>query len=318
MSFFDTPDGLTKFSVIRLAKLEMLNFLTRDQRGLVQSLGTGRTVEYVISKSGLPSPVAMGLLKDLLSRGVISIVADPETARFSGALSKKKGADAGDFTGGRQDAEGMNLGSFASASGLDEAAKSSLAEMERRLASPDLFALLGIPRGSEAPAVKQAFYGLSRSFHPDCFSGRTDPETLRRIEDIFSRLTQAYATLSDPEQRARYLAQYPQFAFEGRDNKSGIPNAARRTDDPGSGHQSDASPRTDLKKMRRERLLRNPLMMHQKQRANMLREGRQAFLEGNYFIAVMNLEAAKSAGILDAESERFLQEAKENLKKGQH
>jgi len=61
----------------------------------------------------------------------------------------------------------------------------------------DLYETLGVPRGSDSRTIKLAFREKARTWHPDV---NNSPEA----ENKFQEISQAYATLSDPEKKARY------------------------------------------------------------------------------------------------------------------
>jgi molecular chaperone DnaJ len=62
----------------------------------------------------------------------------------------------------------------------------------------DFYAILGIPRDATFVEVKRAYRRLARRLHPDINPG--DRVAAMRFRDV----TQAYETLSDPEERRRY------------------------------------------------------------------------------------------------------------------
>jgi DnaJ-domain-containing protein 1 len=71
--------------------------------------------------------------------------------------------------------------------------------------SPSHYALLQVPETATPAELRQAFRGLSKRFHPD-----TTDLPAEQAARSFQQLQQAYAVLSDPEQRRRYDAQlYP-------------------------------------------------------------------------------------------------------------
>jgi len=61
----------------------------------------------------------------------------------------------------------------------------------------DYYATLGVARDAPAEAVKKAYRGLARKYHPDV-SKEADAE--QRMKEV----NEAYAVLSDPEKRAAY------------------------------------------------------------------------------------------------------------------
>ena len=61
----------------------------------------------------------------------------------------------------------------------------------------DLYETLGVPRGSDDRTIKRAFRDAARKWHPDV---NDTPEAAERYKEI----SQAYATLSDPDKKQRY------------------------------------------------------------------------------------------------------------------
>ena len=51
-------------------------------------------------------------------------------------------------------------------------------------------------------------------------------------------------------------------------------------------------------------------MMRQFQRTQLIRKGREAYQEGNYMVACLNLESAEKMGALDAETASWLEDAR--------
>ncbi|GAB2612239.1 DnaJ C-terminal domain-containing protein [Pseudactinotalea suaedae] len=64
----------------------------------------------------------------------------------------------------------------------------------------DFYASLGVPKDADAAAIKKAYRKLARTHHPDQNAG--DPQAETRFKEI----GEAYAVLSDPEQRQQYDA----------------------------------------------------------------------------------------------------------------
>lgn len=64
----------------------------------------------------------------------------------------------------------------------------------------DFYASLGVPKDADAAAIKKAYRKLARTYHPDQNAG--DPQAEARFKEI----GEAYAVLSDAEQRQQYDA----------------------------------------------------------------------------------------------------------------
>ena len=64
----------------------------------------------------------------------------------------------------------------------------------------DFYATLGVPQDADAATIKKTYRKLARDLHPDHNVGDT------KAEERFKEIGEAYAVLSDPEQRREYDA----------------------------------------------------------------------------------------------------------------
>ena len=62
----------------------------------------------------------------------------------------------------------------------------------------DFYAVLGVPKDADEATIKKAYRKLARELHPDHNPGDA------RAEARFKEVGEAYAVLSDPEERAKY------------------------------------------------------------------------------------------------------------------
>jgi len=71
---------------------------------------------------------------------------------------------------------------------------------------PDYFEFMGFPRqiALDQEKLQRRYYELSRDYHPD-FHMQGDEEARQKSLENSSLLNQAYRTLNDPYERARYL-----------------------------------------------------------------------------------------------------------------
>ena len=68
----------------------------------------------------------------------------------------------------------------------------------REWESTDFYAVLGVSKSADANEIKKAYRKLARTLHPD-----HNPDDARS-EARFKEVGEAYAVLSDPEQRRQY------------------------------------------------------------------------------------------------------------------
>ncbi|HZZ83774.1 MAG TPA: DUF4388 domain-containing protein [Anaeromyxobacteraceae bacterium] len=77
---------------------------------------------------------------------------------------------------------------------------------EVRAGAKDLFVRLGMGPGSTVEEARRAFLDLARQFHPDHFATPGVRHLAPRVSAFFAAVNEAYQVLSDPRQRAEYLA----------------------------------------------------------------------------------------------------------------
>jgi DnaJ-class molecular chaperone len=75
----------------------------------------------------------------------------------------------------------------------------------KRLDEIDYFRLLGCTPEASPADVRRAFRQLANGYHPDRFVGQ-DETLCVALEAIYRRVTEAYAILRDPKERAAYSA----------------------------------------------------------------------------------------------------------------
>jgi tetratricopeptide (TPR) repeat protein len=67
-----------------------------------------------------------------------------------------------------------------------------------------LYELLGVRDNVDRRTIRDAYFRLSKQFHPDAFYGRNLGSYRERLESVFRALTNAYDVLSNKNQRAEY------------------------------------------------------------------------------------------------------------------
>jgi DnaJ-domain-containing protein 1/Tfp pilus assembly protein PilF len=85
---------------------------------------------------------------------------------------------------------------------------------DRMAQATNYYQVLDLPLTAEATEIKEAYYALARSYHPDRFHVRSGTVLHTQLSSCFARITQAYETLTDPDARSTYdrgLARSKQF-----------------------------------------------------------------------------------------------------------
>ncbi|MFB3777046.1 MAG: molecular chaperone DnaJ [Bryobacteraceae bacterium] len=67
-----------------------------------------------------------------------------------------------------------------------------------KMANPDYYKTLGVPRGAKADEIRKAYRRLARKYHPDVNPGD------KAAEERFKSMQEAYDVLSDPKKRQMY------------------------------------------------------------------------------------------------------------------
>lgn len=89
-------------------------------------------------------------------------------------------------------------------SGLTAEERAAIDDLWERRLTATHYDLLGVPRNAERRAIRDAYFALSRRFHPDVFYNREAGPYRSRIDEVFRMLTRAYDVLSNSKQRAGY------------------------------------------------------------------------------------------------------------------
>ena len=110
-------------------------------------------------------------------------------------------------------------------------------EIERLAAlakDSDPYTLLGVSRSATPAAIREAYYDLSRRLHPDRFFRRASGDLAERLEQAFVAVNEAYALLTDADQRARFDRRNPEAGASVPDSNPQGETAVR---EGGSTHE---------------------------------------------------------------------------------
>ena len=91
--------------------------------------------------------------------------------------------------------------------------------LERVESAEEHYDVLDLTPNAGAEQIKEVYYSLARSYHPDRFHLKSATSLQARLSAAFARVTQAYETLSDPTTRSTYDA-----SLERKRQFSGVPS----------------------------------------------------------------------------------------------
>lgn len=86
----------------------------------------------------------------------------------------------------------------------DQAFIRDVEDLHERMQGLNHYDMLGVTQRSSQGIIKKYYYKLMKSYHPDRFAHRQHEEISRKLDDIVSRLTEAYQTLKDDALRNQY------------------------------------------------------------------------------------------------------------------
>jgi len=92
---------------------------------------------------------------------------------------------------------------------LTEQEKQEIERLYTLSQAGDPYALLGVVRQADKNTIRRAYYDLSRRLHPDRFFRRAVGDLSSRLEAAFVGVNEAYALLTDEQQRARFDRRNP-------------------------------------------------------------------------------------------------------------
>jgi curved DNA-binding protein CbpA len=247
--------------------------LTADEATLFAQVGKVAKIGDLLAKSGRAEPAAIALLLSLRAKGAIV------PARVSAAAPVSVDA------------------ALLEQVDLDPERKKEILAREKALKAHNHYEVLEVPPGASAQEAKEAYYALSRKFHPDRFYGKNLGSFRARVERIFRRIHEAHSVLSDDAKRAAYLKAHPELVPKQQP-------AAEPTPAPRS--QVDAARDAE----RRARLARHPYLARAVRSTTLLNRGKEALESGSYAEAYAHLQKASLMGPEGAQAPELLQESK--------
>ncbi len=181
---------------------------------------------------GMPQEHADKLLERWLAEGFLALAAP------CGEVGSGSASPTGAFSQESAEAE------VDSSLDLSPEFQRRILDFDASLESLDYFELLGVERSADARSVKQAYFALSREFHPDRYYRRKMGSFAARLDRIFTKIVEAYELLHDPTTRAE-VERNPRLPGQGGEGPT-----------PDSGGEQAGSPGKSAPKARMQYLSR--------------------------------------------------------------
>lgn len=164
--------------------------LTADERALFARVGRASQIFQLVAGSDFPEAKTIALLLSLRAKGAIVPARVQRGQQAPGVQSAAALQEEVD---------------------LSEEKKREILDLEMAIETKNHFELLGVAPGANAKQVREAFYELSRKFHPDKFFKKNIGSYRARLEHVFRKLSAAHETLTDEAKRNAYLRAHPQL-----------------------------------------------------------------------------------------------------------
>ena len=266
--------------------------LTEDEQKVFAAVGRVRQIGELVSQCGLPEPRAIATLLALRAKGAVV----PARVQAKAPSPAPTAAMAEEVD-------------------LDAARKREILDLDARIDADDFFALLGVPHGADAQAIKQAYFELSRRHHPDRFFGKNLGSFKGRVERIFKRLTEAQNTLSDPGKRAKYLASHPrvQAQVDAAERAAALAAEASKSSAQVAAQKVEQERRAeDVRRdaERRARVARHPYLAKHARVNELVVRARAAIAQGDYAAALTDLHTASQGDDRNHEIKALLADTK--------
>ncbi len=251
--------------------------LSPEEAALLARLGGETTLGELLQRSGLPEARAIGALLALRSRGVVEARdgGARETGRYVGFV----------FNLLELNEEGVDL---------DVDRRKEVLFLFARIGKVSHYDLLGVPPGADAGRVKEAYFELSKRFHPDRFFQKRLGSYKPKLDAVFKALVEAEKTLVDPALRRAYEAKL----------KAADPAAQKRDAEEAAIDEARAAER------RARMLKRSPLMKRLGTAGEFAKRGREAYDKALWSQAAADLATAASLDPKNEELGRLAAEAK--------
>jgi curved DNA-binding protein CbpA len=165
---------------------------------LLSRLDQPTSLTELVALSGLPDLDAYQVIYGLTLSGLVTREHWQNAFRTEAA---KPARQPGQPPVAKAAAEATVDNPWASVSDEEEVLEKFLRRLRQ---ATNYYEVIELPPTSQANEIKEAYYALARSYHPDRFHVRSGTPLHSELSSAFARITQAYETLTDANARAAY------------------------------------------------------------------------------------------------------------------
>ncbi|MBL9038192.1 MAG: DnaJ domain-containing protein [Archangium sp.] len=189
---------------------------------------------------------------------------------------------------------------------IDGTRQLEILDLEVKASSNDYFHILGVPAGAPPDVVKEAFYALSRKFHPDRYFGKNLGSFKPKLDKLFRKLVEANQTLTDADKRKKYLEAHPKLA----EAAAALEAKSTPTPEPKSAAQAQR----DVE--RRARLNRHPYLAKTSKVQEMVSAAKTHIAKGEFGHAFTQLNLAAQYDAQNSEVKGLLNDVRRKHEEG--
>ncbi|HEX2879834.1 MAG TPA: DnaJ domain-containing protein, partial [Polyangiaceae bacterium] len=167
---------------------------------VLEAIDGARSVDEIADHLELEGTATESVLVQLSDLGLVDLGGPEALERIATRAGLKANPRAGQVTTTTAVAPAATQPVTCSLSPEERAAIDTI---HARLAGDHYQVLAVLPR-ADREQIRNGYFSLSKQFHPDAYNSHTLGPYQSKVFDIFDRLTEAYATLSNPNSRQQY------------------------------------------------------------------------------------------------------------------
>ncbi len=256
--------------------------LTSEERALFDRVGRAAQIFQLVAGSQFPEAKTIALLLSLRAKGAI-VPARVQRGQQSPGVASAAAM--------QEEIE------------LSDERKREILDLEVALETKNHFEVLGVKATADTKQIREAFYELSRKFHPDRYFKKNIGSFRARIEHVYRRLSHVHETLADDQKRAAYLKAHPRLLDDAP--VAAVPRTKSKEVPKAHGADDDAR-----EAERRSRFAKHPYFAKAQRMKELLARGREHIAKADWGHAFTDLHMATQLDGTNEEAKKLLAEVR--------